>query len=71
MPANVQRMLQQRIEQAAHGAWDVQVLPQSSNSVLVRMRVRNTSAGQQLGQRIMNLPDLKPYQVKMEVQVGS
>jgi hypothetical protein len=71
MPANVQRMLQQRIEQAAHGAWDVQVVPQSSNSVLVRMRVRNTSAGQQLGQRIMNLPDLKPYQVKMEVQVGS
>lgn len=67
----VPRMLQQRIERVCTGqARDVQVVPESSNSLLVRMKVRNIATGQQVGQKVLSLPELAPYQVKLEVQIA-
>jgi hypothetical protein len=64
-------MLQQRIERVCTGqARDVQVVPESSNSLLVRMKVRNIATGQQVGQKVLSLPELAPYQVKLEVQIA-
>jgi hypothetical protein len=71
MPAVVQKMLQQRIEVACAGvARDVEVISQSSNSLQVSFKVRNAAQGQQLAQKVLNLPELGPYRVKLEVKLG-
>jgi hypothetical protein len=70
MPAAVQQMLQQRIEGlCVDKAWEVRVEPRSSSAVAIHMKVRDPMAGKELGRQIMRLPELGPYQVKMEVLV--
>lgn len=65
-------LLQQRIEMSCAGeVRDVQVIPQSSQSLLVRFKVSNAYQGQALSQKILRMKELAPYQVKLEVQVSS
>lgn len=67
----VQKMLQQRIETCCTGlARNVQVEMRSGDSVVVRLKASNGETAQQAATRIMKLPELKPYQVSLEAQVG-
>ncbi len=69
-PSPVTQVLQQRIAKACAGqARDVEIIPVSDSSMTVRMKVRNAAAGQQVGRAVLNLPELTPYQVKLEVQI--
>lgn len=63
-------MLAQRIETVCGGAArNVEVHLCSANSLYIRVHAPNAAVGQQLGARILKMPELKPYQVSLEVKL--
>lgn len=51
-------------------AKDMEVKPDSPTSLQVRFKVRTAEDGERLGMKIMQMPELAPYKVSLDVQVG-
>ena len=49
---------------------DVEVFPESASSLKVKFKVRSAVEAEQVGAKIMQLPELAPYRVNLDVQVG-
>lgn len=66
----VQSFLRSRITTACGGAArSVTIKFTENGSVWVGLRVKTKAIGQQLGMRVMDLPELAPFKVQMEVQI--
>jgi hypothetical protein len=64
--------VKQRVESAcAGGATGVEVIPQSGTDLTVRLKARSKAEAQVLARRVMQIPELGPYRVTLEVHVGS
>jgi hypothetical protein len=50
-------------------ARDLVVLATMPRSLMVRLKVSSRDEGQQISQRIFQLPELKEYQVKLEIKI--
>lgn len=67
----LQGFLKQRIETACGGAArNVAVTVVSAGELQVSARVRTEADGQQVGRKILQLPELAPYRVALDVEVG-
>jgi hypothetical protein len=68
--ASVPERMKACIEKAcAGGAWDVEVVVRSAHSLKVTLKVKDTTTGARLSQKILHLPELGPYQVSLEVKI--
>jgi hypothetical protein len=70
-------MTQQTHEQILHridelggpAVHDVRIQSAGNNQCVIQLKVRNRQEGQEIGQKIMNLPELAPYKVDLQMQV--
>jgi len=68
--ALVRHQLKQRVEAVCgKAASDVEVNVQPNKRLVVQMKARTKDEGEQLGLRIMALPELAPYQVDLAISV--
>jgi hypothetical protein len=68
--ATVRHQIKQHVEAVCgKAARDVEVNVQPNNRLVVQMKVHSKEEGEQLGQRIMALPELAPYQVDLAMAV--
>lgn len=66
-PQNVE----QRIRTLGQGELvDVQVSPEGKSELRIRLHVHSTEGGTRLAQQILQLPELGPYRVSLEVKVA-
>jgi osmotically-inducible protein OsmY len=71
VPATVAQRMKECIEKACAGKGrNVEVTVRSANSLMVRLKARNTTEGASLSKKILDLPELGPYQVNLEVKVA-
>jgi hypothetical protein len=69
-PVSPETMLQQHIQMMCGSAVrDVEILATAHTSYLVRMKVHDVQTGERLGHRILEMPELQPYQVNLEVHI--
>jgi hypothetical protein len=63
-------LLKDRLTQVCAGsARDLVVVPGGDTSLWISMKVRDTATGERLGHELMQLHELAPYRVALEVQV--
>jgi hypothetical protein len=66
----VQGFLCNRIQQIGEGkVRDVRVQGTSSNACVISLAVPTATEGQQVGQKIINMPELVPYKVDLQIRV--
>src|SRR5262249_23654304 len=70
-PPYLQNRLKQQIERTCgKGIFDVEVLIRSYSTLVVRFRTLTGAEADRLSQKIMQMPEMIPYQVNLEVRVG-
>jgi osmotically-inducible protein OsmY len=70
-PASLQARMKQSIEKiCADTGRDVEVVVRSANSLLVRLKVKDSTEGARLSQKILKMQELGPYQVNLEIKVA-
>ena len=70
MTPQLQIQILKRIEETCGGAArDLRVQSAGDNQCTILCKVRNKTEGQEIGRKIMNLPELAPYKVDLQVQV--
>lgn len=69
--SSVIRSIRPAVERACIGRGrDLELIPNGRTSLLVRLKVRQSSDGELLANVIARLPELEPYQVLFEMQVA-
>jgi hypothetical protein len=48
---------------------DVRIQSAGGNQCVIQLKVRSRQEGQEIGQKIMNLPELAPFKVDLQMQV--
>jgi hypothetical protein len=72
VPVRTQVQIRRRIEDLCHGyAREVEVIPEPNNHLLIRIKAFSAAAEGQIGNQVRKLPDLKPYQVTLEITTAS
>jgi hypothetical protein len=70
-PTSLQARMTRAIENTCgSAAREVEVIVRSNNSLLVRFKVHSATEGERLSQQVLQMPELGPYQVNLEVKVS-
>jgi hypothetical protein len=66
----VQSYLFQRIEEVGHGkVQDIRLQSKSNTECVIHVTVRNAADGQEVGKKIIRMPELTPYKVDLQVHI--
>ncbi len=70
LPPQAVAKLKQRVESVCGTkAQSLELTARSANTLQLRFKVQSEADGQALGKRVMDLPELSPYQVDLKVEV--
>jgi hypothetical protein len=70
MTQDAQVQILHRIEQVGGPAvHDARIQSAGGNQCVIQLKVRSRQEGQEIGQKIMNLPELAPFKVDLQMQI--
>ena len=70
MTQQIQVQIHKRIEELGAGAIrDLRMQTTGDHQCVIQFNVRSRAEGQEIGQKIMNMPELAPFKVDLQVQV--